>query len=81
MSYVIEEGVPVPEPRRSKVGAPKHARTEWTMTLDKLRPGQCTTTDKFEDYKSAQHFTLRRPDREFAIRKIPRVGWRVWRLQ
>lgn len=80
MSYVIEENIPIPEPRRNKVGSPRCARTAWTMVLDQLSPGQSTLTETWEDFKAAQNFATRRPDRQFVIRKLPRLGWRVWRI-
>lgn len=80
-TYTIEEGVPLPESdNRGKGGAARNPLTDWTKTLDKLQPGQSTITPELKDFKAAQQFKVRRPEKKFAIRKVDREGWRVWRV-
>jgi hypothetical protein len=80
-TYTIDDDIPVPEPRRSKTGAPRRAITPWTQTIDRLRPGQSSLCVTWSDYKAADQFRTRRPERKYVIRKIGGQGWRVWRVE
>lgn len=82
MSYVIEEGVPLPAcPSRGNGGGPRGTQKPWTQTLDALKPGQSTLTTEHTDVKAAEQFRIRRPERTYTIRKIAGQGWRVWRME
>ena len=78
MSYVIEDGVPLPLPR----GSASHIgpRTVLTKFLDVLKPGQSLLTQDPKDYKAAEQFAIRSRPKRFAFRKL-RDGWRVWRIE
>jgi hypothetical protein len=81
-TYTIETGIPLPESdSRGLGGAARKPQTEWTKTLDQLQPGQSTLTPEIKDWKSAQQFKVRRPERKYAIRKVAGQGWRVWRTE
>jgi hypothetical protein len=81
VSYVIEEGIPLPKADSlGRGGAARNPQNEWIKTLDRLEPGQSTLTEEPKDVKAAQQFKLRRPEKRFAIRKVPSIGWRVWRV-
>lgn len=79
-TYTIEAGIPIPEPKKGKGGAPRGPRKLWTATLDQLAPGESILTTEHKDTRAAEQFRLHRPERVFAIRKIPGQGWRVWRV-
>lgn len=83
MSYVIEDGVALPDDSRGwgKGGRDRGCKTLWTQTLDALTPGQSVLTGEYRDYQTAEKFKPRRPERKFAIRKIAGQGWRVWRTE
>ena len=81
MSYVIEDNIPLPNDLgRGGLGR-KDARTDWTETLDRMLPGQPTLAEDNTHRKAAENFKFRRPDKRFVIRKVPHVGWRVWRAE
>lgn len=77
--YAIETGVPIPKCRSCATGAPRRAQTPWTIVLDALEPGQSTLTTEYGKMKAASQFRMQRPEKTFVCRKIPSVGWRVWR--
>lgn len=80
MSYVIEEGIPLPTSRK---GGYRHSgpRSPWTKAVDKLEPGQSVLTTEYSEFKAAEQLTQRNKPRKYAIRKVPGMGWRVWRLE
>lgn len=79
--YVVETSIPVPLPRlRASCQDRRGPQTKWTRMLEDLQPGQSVLTPDHTEFKTADGFRLRKPDRQYAIRKIPGVGWRVWRL-
>jgi hydroxymethylpyrimidine/phosphomethylpyrimidine kinase len=77
MNYTIEDNVPIPS---KKAGAKIGARTAWTQTLEKLEPGQSVITPNVSDAKAAEQYRYRVSPRDYLIRKVPHVGWRVWRV-
>jgi hypothetical protein len=78
--YVIEAGVPIPPPHiKASCQDRRGPQTDWTRLLDALGPGQSVLTPDYSEYRTAESFRLRKTDRQFAIRKIPGHGWRVWR--
>jgi hypothetical protein len=82
MSYVIEDGIELPGSRtRGKGGRDRSCKTPWTQILDSLLPGQSVLCGEYREYRAAEQFKPRRPERKFAIRKIPNEGWRVWRTE
>lgn len=82
MSYVIEEGIPMPEcPSKGNGGAHRGPKKPWGMALDSLQPGQSTLTTEWSDVRAAEQFRLYRPERRYAVRKIAGQGWRVWRTE
>lgn len=80
--YEIEDGIPIPKCcNKGNGGGPRGCRKPWTMTLDALQPGQSTLTTEHSDARAASQFRQWRPEKVFAIRKIPGQGWRVWRTK
>lgn len=81
MSYVIETGVPLPQcVNKGTGGGPRGPRKPWTQTLDAMEPGQSTLTTEYSDVRTAEQFRYYRPERKYATRKVPGLGWRVWRV-
>ncbi len=81
MSYVIEEGIPLPAPTRSNGGPPRGPRNEVNRICLELKPGQSFLIDDYKQYMAARMFTWRsQTDMKFAFRKS-RDGWRVWRTE
>lgn len=78
MSYVIETGVPLPARQRG-IASARGARTEWTATLEALDVGQSVLTPDSREYNSAQQFIMKSRPKQFATRKVPGKGWRIWR--
>jgi hypothetical protein len=79
--YVIETGIPLPPPMRAGGGNNVGPKTEWTMVLARLEPGQSVLTADHGEFKTADAFVSRQRPKRFAIRKINGQGWRVWRLE
>lgn len=79
--YVIETGIPLPPPRKRMVPSPRGARTPWTKAIDALEVGQSVLTTEAKEHIAALQFVIRgvAQSKEFAIRKVPGEGWRVWR--
>lgn len=79
-TYTIEDGIPIPEcPSKGNGGDVRGPKKPWTQTLDALAPGQSTLTTQYADIRAAEQFRYYRPERKFATRKVPGLGWRVWR--
>jgi hypothetical protein len=79
MKYAIEDGVPVPAPKKGG-GCPSGPRTELTRVLWSLMPSQSFLVETAEEYRKVLRLLQRLPDRRFATRKVERTGWRVWRV-
>ena len=78
MSYVIEDGIPVPPTRMT--GAPRRSRSPLSVVLEKLMPAQSVLLDSHAEYKLCQQVMTRLRPRIFATRK-GRDGWRIWRTE
>lgn len=79
MSYVIEEGIPLPVTNRG--GNFVGPQSEWTKTLNSLEVGQSVLTPEYKEFKAADAFAFRQKVKRFAIRKVAGQGWRVWRAE
>lgn len=80
-TYTIEEGIPIPPKSHGNEGRPRGPQTPLTQTLEVLQPGQSLLLSERTEFKSAEQFKMRRPERTYVFRKIPRAGWRVWRTE
>ena len=78
MSYVIEDGIPVPPTRMT--GAPRRSRSPLSEAMEKLEPEQSFLVDSHSEYKLSQQVMTRLRPRIFATRK-GRDGWRIWRTE
>ena len=79
MSYVIEDGIPLPIV--TKGGNFFGPQSEWTKAIARLEPGQSVLTTEHREYKAADAFIARQRPKRYAIRKIAGQGWRVWRTE
>lgn len=79
MSYVIEDGIPLPVTSKGSKSL-RGPRTELTTYLDKLLPKQSMLLSEYPELKAAQQFAYRANPRRFAFRKN-RDGWRIWRTE
>lgn len=75
MSYIIEDGIPMPE----KITRTIPPKSELRVTLEALKPGQSVLLDKPEDYDRARSAASYIGGRQFVCRKVAGQGWRVWR--
>jgi hypothetical protein len=80
-TYTIEQGIPIPPKAHGHDGRPRGPRNPLTQTLEVLEPGQSVLMTEEREYKAAEQFKVRRPERKFAIRKVAREGWRIWRVE
>ena len=80
MSYAIEDGIPIPAPRRGGGPPPRGPRTALTQAINKLEPGQSFLMTDPCEYRRTCGYVHCLPDRKFRTRKT-REGWRVWRLE
>ena len=79
--YLIEDNIPIPRPRCGTGMKQPGPRSAFTQAVNALEPGQSVLTDDYADFRAADQFVMRQKPRKFAIRKIPRQGWRVWRVE
>lgn len=80
MTYVIEDGVPLPEGHNNG-GRSSGPQTALGRALHALKPGQSIALPTHEEFRRATSFAWRNADRRFAMRKVPGRGWRVWRTE
>jgi hypothetical protein len=73
MTYValyIDHNVPMPNPVRSPIG----------QAMSALEVGDSFLITEPEDYAKARARWNNHKPAKFAMRKVPHVGWRLWRV-
>jgi hypothetical protein len=78
-TYTIETGIPIPTPRGGHGSGRKGPLTDWTKLVAALDVGQSVMTPEYREFKAADQWVARQKPKQYAIRKIPGQGWRVWR--
>lgn len=79
MSYVIEEGIPLPPTRKG--GNWTGPKTEVSRLLEIMEVNQSVLIPEHKEYKIADSYSARHRSKRFAFRKIAGQGWRVWRVE
>lgn len=82
-TYTIEDGIPLVKRTRGNDAArpPTGPRSPLLKVVDQLKPGQSLLMTDHKEVRAAEAFQYRHPERQFAVRKVPAVGWRIWRTQ
>ena len=79
-SYVIESGIPIPACKQDNQSRPSGPKSELAKVLLSLEVGQSFGIDEERDYTRVRAYLHRYKSRRFVTRKLPREGWRVWRV-